>query len=91
MSSNFPALNPTKTEFLLIGNRSQIYRANTIILCMPKNVSIRPVSSAHKLGVIFDSELSFSKHSLPLLCLVSIIFKCALDLPTATIAVSNSF
>jgi hypothetical protein len=52
ISSNFLALNPTETKFLLIGNRSQLFKANTIILSMPKNVSIRPVSSAHKLGVI---------------------------------------
>ena len=95
MSSNFLALNPTKTEFLLIGNRSQLSKANNIILSMPNNISVRPVSSARNLGIIFDSELSFSKQisSLSRSCFCHIRnlrrIRSSVDLPTATtIAVS---
>ena len=95
MSSNFLALNPSKTEFLLFGNRSQLSKANNIILSMPNNISIRPVTSVRNLGVVFDSELSFSKHiaSLSKSCFCHIRnlrrIRSSVDLPTATtIAVS---
>jgi len=62
MSANFLSLNPSKTEFLLIGLPKQLSKLNNISLSMPSNVCIKPVTSARNLGVIFDSELSFSKH-----------------------------
>ena len=51
MSANFLSLNPSKTEFLLIGNRTQLAKANNIILSrpMPNDISIHPVSSARNL------------------------------------------
>ena len=62
---------------------------------MPNNISIHPVTSARNLGVIFDSELSFSQHIASLskscFCLICNLRKIrsSIDLPTATtIAVS---
>ena len=95
MSANFLSLNPTKTEFLLIGNRPQLSKANNTVLSLPNNITIQPVSSARNLGIIFDSELSFSQHisSLSKSCFYHIRnlrrIRSSIDLPTATtIAVS---
>ena len=95
MSANFLSLNPSKTEFLLIGNRSQLSKATDLVLSMPNKSSILPVTSARNLGVIFDSELSFSQHiaSLSKSCFCHIRnlrkIRSSIDLPTATtIAVS---
>ncbi len=95
MSANFLSLNPSKTEFLLIGTRLQLSKANNIVLSMPNNISIHPVSSARNLGVIFSSELSFSEHisSISKSCFCHIRnlrrIRSSIDLPTATtIAVS---
>jgi hypothetical protein len=62
MSSNFLSLNPSKTEFLLIGLPRQLAKLNQPSICLPGNVTLFPVSSAKNLGVIFDSKLSFSEH-----------------------------
>ena len=62
MSANFLSLNPSKTEFILIGNSRQLSKTQNISLSLPNNVSVKPVSSARNLGVIFDSRLSFSGH-----------------------------
>ena len=95
MSANFLSLNPSKTEFLLLGNNSQLAKVNNIILSMPNNVTIHPVTSARNLGIIFDSKLSFSEHisSLSKSCFCHIRnlrkIRSSIDLPTATtIAVS---
>ena len=62
---------------------------------MPNHISIHPVTSARNLGIIFDSELSFSQHisSLSKSCFCHIRnlrkIRSSIDLPTATtIAVS---
>lgn len=95
MSANFLSLNSSKTEFLLIGNHSQLSKVKNIVLSMPNNIYIHPVSSARNLGIIFDSELSFSQHisSLSKSCFCHIRnlrkIRSSIDLPTATtIAVS---
>jgi len=62
MASNFLSLNPSKTEFLLIGLPAQLAKIDNPILSMPSNVNIKPVSSARNLGLIFDSNLSLSDH-----------------------------
>ena len=62
MSANFLSLNPSKTEFMLIGNSRQLSKIENIALSLPDNVTIKPVPSARNLGVIFDSHLSFSDH-----------------------------
>ena len=62
MASNFLSLNPTKTEFLLIGLPAQLTKIHNPTLTIPSNTTIQPVSSARNLGAIFDSNLSFSDH-----------------------------
>ena len=62
MASNFLSLNSSKTEFLLIGLPTQLAKIDNPSLSMPSSTSIKPVASARNLGVIFDSNLSFSDH-----------------------------
>jgi uncharacterized protein involved in tolerance to divalent cations len=62
MTSNFLSLNPSKTEFLLIGNPQQLAKIDNPVLTMPSNTTIHPVKSARNLGVIFDCNLSLSDH-----------------------------
>ena len=62
MASNFLSLNSFKTEFLLIGLPTQLAKIDNPSLSMPSSTSIKPVASARNLGVIFDSNLSFSDH-----------------------------
>ena len=62
MASNFLSLNPTKTEFLLIGLPAQLSKIHNPTLTISSNTTIQPVSSARNLGIIFDSNLSFSDH-----------------------------
>ena len=62
MASNFLSLNQSKTEFLLIGLPAQLAKIDNPFLSMPSGINIRPVPSARNLGVIFDSNLSFSDH-----------------------------
>ena len=60
MASNFLSLNPAKTEFLLIGLPAQLSKIHNPTLTISSNTTIQPVSSARNLGIIFDSNLSFS-------------------------------
>ena len=62
MASNFLTLNPSKTEFLIIGLPTQLSKLHMPNLILPDNSSITPVQSARNLGIIFDSNLSFDKH-----------------------------
>jgi hypothetical protein len=62
MTSNFLSLNPSKTEFLLLGLSHQLAKPQNPKLSLPGNVVLRPVTSARNLGVIFDSSMSFSAH-----------------------------
>ena len=64
MSANFLSLNPSKTEFLLIGLPQQLKKINNpkIHLGLPNGVVLSPVTSARNLGVIFDSNITFSQH-----------------------------
>lgn len=62
MTANFLSLNPSKTEFLLIGLPNQLSKLNTPCLLLPDNTAIHPVTSARNLGIIFDSNLSFNHH-----------------------------
>ena len=63
MSSNFLSLNPSKTEFLLLGLPYQLAKLQLPKISLPGNITLCPVNSARNLGVIFDSHLSFSEHS----------------------------
>ena len=62
MTSNFLSLNPAKTEFLLIGLPAQLSKIHNPTFTISSNTTIQPVSSAQNLGIIFDSNLSFSDH-----------------------------
>ena len=64
MASNFLSLNPAKTEFLLIGLPAQLSKIHNPTHTISSNTTIQPVSSARNLGIIFDSNLSFSDHIL---------------------------
>ena len=58
--SNRLSVNPSKTEYLLIGNPQQLKKiiSSSISFC---STNISPTDSARNLGVIFDSNLSFNK------------------------------
>ncbi|MFA9289573.1 MAG: reverse transcriptase domain-containing protein, partial [Weeksellaceae bacterium] len=62
MSSNFLSLNPSKTEFLVIGLPKQLEKLNHPTIHLPNNVILSPVDSARNLGVIFDCNLTYSDH-----------------------------
>jgi hypothetical protein len=62
MSSNFLSLNPSKTEFLLVGLPQQLSKLSNPMIHLPNNITLSPIYSAPNLGVIFDSNLTFSKH-----------------------------
>ena len=62
VSSNFLSLNPSKIEFLLVGLPQQLSELSNPITLLPNNVTLSPVCSARNLGVIFDSNLTFSQH-----------------------------
>ena len=61
MTANFLSLNPSKTEFMLIGLRQQISKISNPSLSLPSNHPITPTDSVRNLGFIFDSSLTFSK------------------------------
>ena len=60
LSSNYLTLNPSKTEFLLIGTAQQRSKITSDLLSFSGSV-LSPTDSACNLGVIFDSEPSLSK------------------------------
>ena len=62
MSSNLLCLNQSKSEFMVIGHPKQLSKLNKPSLAMPDNTILLPVSSARNLGIIFDSQLTLSKH-----------------------------
>jgi hypothetical protein len=60
MSSNLLCLNPSKSEFLVIGLQKQLQKLHQPSLLMPDNTVLLPVHSARNLGFLFDSHLSLS-------------------------------
>jgi hypothetical protein len=62
-SSSFLALNPSKTEFLIIGLPQQLAKTQSSYYIFPKSVTLSSVGSARNLVVIFDSILSFSEQT----------------------------
>ena len=62
MSSNFLSLNPSNTEFLIIGLPQQLSKLSNPTIHLPNNVILTPVDSARNLGVIFDNNLTFFQH-----------------------------
>ena len=58
MASNLLALNPTKTEFLIIGSPQQLEKVSVSSISLPSNITVNVSSSARNLGFVFDSHLS---------------------------------
>ena len=74
MSSSQLKLNPDKTEFIVIGSKSQ---RNKLSSCFPVDIlgsKLNPSDKVRNLGVIFDSDFAFSSHvsSVCRSCFVSI-------------------
>ena len=55
-------LNPSKTEFLLIGTKLQREKFLNNFLCLLLGQETNPSTSAKNLDVLFDSSLNFRKH-----------------------------
>ena len=62
MSANLLMLNPSKTDFLLIGLPKQLSKVANPSLSVSPDVSLSPAASARDLGVLFDSNFSLSDH-----------------------------
>ena len=58
--ANRLSVNPSKTEYLLIGTSQQRAKVLNSSLCF-QNLPLYPSQSARNLGVIFDSDLSFKR------------------------------
>ena len=69
LTSNRLSVNPSKTEFLIIGNPQQPNKIQSSSIVFCGNI-ISPSTSARNLGVTFDSSLSLTEH-------ISSICKCA--------------
>ena len=61
MTVKLLSLNPSKTEFMLIGLPQQISIISNPSLSLPSNHPITPTDATRNLGSIFDSRLIFSK------------------------------
>jgi hypothetical protein len=59
--SNRLTVNPTKTEYLLIGTSQQRSKIITSSL-MFQNTPLYPTASARNLGITFENDLSLNKH-----------------------------
>src|SRR6218665_951404 len=65
MSSNLLHLNPSKTEFIIIGLSAQIKKIPDLSIHLSDNSSSTTFTSdapVHNLSVTFDPHLSFSNH-----------------------------
>jgi exonuclease III len=61
MSANLLSLNPSKTEFLVIGLPQQLAKLTTPTFDIGSGVSIHPVEHARNLGFIIDMHLNLDK------------------------------
>jgi hypothetical protein len=60
-TNNRLCLNPSKTEYIIIGSSYQRSKLISTDISLSGNL-IKPVESAKNLGIIFDSEMSLHKH-----------------------------
>ena len=95
MTANLLSLNPSKTEFMLIGLPQQISKISNPSLSLPSNRPMTPTDSACNLGFIFDPKLTFSKpiSSLSSACNYYICdlrrIRHTLDLKTASVTTTS--
>jgi len=61
MSANLLSLNPSKTEFLVIGLPQQTAKVNDPSLAIDSNNVLQPVTHARNLGFLIDNNLSFDQ------------------------------
>ena len=61
LTANRLSVNPSKTEYLLVGSRQQRNKLISSSVTFRGNVIV-PSDTVRNLGVIFDSELSFHNH-----------------------------
>ena len=86
MTANLRSLNPSKTEFMLIGFPQQISKIFNPSLSLPSNHPITPTDSARNLG--FSSSIQVSLflnrfHLYPVLAtIISVIFAASGTLST---------
>ena len=94
LTSNRLSVNPSKTEYLLIGTSKQRSKiiSNSVIF---NGNNITPTTSARNLGVIFDSELSYKSH-ISAICKSSFYqirqlrqIRTSLDLSSATLLANS--
>jgi Reverse transcriptase (RNA-dependent DNA polymerase) len=60
MSANFLSLNPSKSEFIIIGLPKQLSKLIQPSLSMPGNITLMPVNTVKNLGFLFDCNLNLS-------------------------------
>ena len=61
MTAKLLTLNPSKTEFMLIGLPKQLFKIHYPSLFLRPAQPFRPCSSARNLGFVFDSSFCFSQ------------------------------
>jgi hypothetical protein len=61
-SSNFLSLNPSSTEFLIIGLRQQLAKFNHLTISLPNSVTLYSVKSARNLVHFFLFNFIFLCH-----------------------------
>jgi hypothetical protein len=64
MSVNLLMLNPSKTDFLLIGLPNKLSKLNNPTVNVTSDMTSSPVPQARNLGVLFHSHLSLSGHNI---------------------------
>src|SRR6218665_2377680 len=62
MPSSLLCLNPSKTEFILIGLREELKKIPDLSISLNLDSASTPNSSVRSLGVSLDQNLSFSDH-----------------------------
>lgn len=61
MSANLLSLNPSKTEFLVIGLPQQLGKLNNPSFAIDTNTVLEPAACARNLGILLDSNLTFNQ------------------------------
>ena len=82
-------LNPDKTEFILIGTKSQRDKLKKYFPTKLLDQDVTPTDSARKLGVEFDKDFNFKKHNyIKSLSIMRRLRRCLTAAMTETIATS---